>query len=208
MIKRLIFDVDGTLVTNVKFKPFIEEALRKYEVVNYQEKALEYIKYIPEYEICHKGYDISSYLSFFTKKLGISFNIRFWDFLVEELKGCIASNGKEIAAMLQKLNNYELVILSNFFEVVQLNKLKGMGINDFFTEYYGEEIIKQNSDAYIMATGPHKPEECVMIGDNKELDIDAAAKLGLHTIWINSSGDVNSVEEITPELIRSLERKL
>ena len=37
-----------------------------------------------------------------------------------------------------------------------------------------------------MQFGIHKPQECVMIGDHLELDINGAKKCGLNTIWINS----------------------
>lgn len=206
MIKRIIFDIDGTLVTGVNFRPFIEEALRKYGVADYKNKALIYAKNIPQYEEVYNGYDKDLYLKLFSERLGINLDNYFFRLLTEELKGAISPDGEKISKMLRSLHEYELVLLSNFFEEIQRNKLKGMGINNYFNEYYGEKIIKPNEEAYLEAIGPYVPEECVMVGDNKALDIDAAAKLGLNTLWVNPNGDIKSVIEITPTLVRSLER--
>lgn len=46
--------------------------------------------------------------------------------------------------MLSSLGDYELVLLSNYFEESQRNRLTAMRINDYFSEYYGEKIIKPN----------------------------------------------------------------
>ncbi len=66
-----------------------------------------------------------------------------------------------------------------------------------------------------MQFGEHEPQECVMIGDNLELDISGAKKCEIHTIWVNSKKiknnyiptlQVNSVNEINEKLIDSLEK--
>ena len=42
-----------------------------------------------------------------------------------------------------------------------------MGINDYFTEYYGEKIIKPNIEVYNQAKGIYIPQECIIVGDDK-----------------------------------------
>ena len=128
----------------------------------------------------------------------------FLIFFFDELKKAVPSNSKRIAAMLYRLNEYQLVLLSNYFEESQRNRLSIMGINKFFTEYYGEKIIKPNKEAYISASGIYKPNECLIIGDDKKLDIDIPRELGFNTIFINETGDIKSVEEITPMLIKKI----
>jgi len=206
LIKRIIFDIDGTLITGVNFTPFIEEALKKYGVTDYSSKALIYAKNILSYEEAYNRYDIDLYLSFFSEKLGVDLDNNFFHLLTEELKGAISKEGPTIKKMLSNLQDYELVLLSNFFEEIQRNKLKSMGINDYFSEYYGEKLIKPNERVYMDAIGRCKPSECVMVGDNKALDVEAAEKAGLQTIWVHPLGDVKSVTEISPALIRKLEK--
>lgn len=88
-----------------------------------------------------------------------------------------------------------------------------MGIDNFFSECYGEELIKPHSEIYLKACGSHNPDECVMIGDDLYLDIEKAKNCGINTILVNSKGlnfenlntvVVNNVEEISVDLIESL----
>ena len=57
------------------------------------------------------------------------------------------------------------------------------------------------------------PSECVMIGDNLELDINSAKKCGINTIWVNTkkrvqdnikTTSVNDINEINEYLIEHL----
>ena len=83
-----------------------------------------------------------------------------------------------------------------------------MGINDFFSAYYGEKIIKPNELAYKSAQGMYKSYECLIVGDDKKLDIDIPKKLGFKTIYVNKKGDINSVEELSPKLIKKLKNRV
>ena len=77
-----------------------------------------------------------------------------------------------------------------------------MGINDYFTEYYGEKIIKPNIEVYNQAKGIYIPQECIIVGDDKILDIEIPQSLGFKTIYVNETGNVKTVEEITPQLVK------
>jgi len=70
--------------------------------------------------------------------------------------------------------------------------------NDYFSEYYGESIIKPNELAYRQAQGIYQPSECVIVGDDKRLDIDVPKSLGFKTIYVNENGDIKRVEELSP----------
>ena len=61
--------------------------------------------------------------------------------------------------------------------------------------------IKSNIEAYHEATGLFSPNEYLIIGDDKELDIEIPSKLGFNTIYVNPYGDIKTVEEITPDII-------
>ena len=76
MIKRIIFDIDGTLITGVNFKCAIMNALRKYGV-NDLEKANCFLVNIDEYENTYGFYDRDLYLDFFSEKLNIRLDYTF-----------------------------------------------------------------------------------------------------------------------------------
>lgn len=216
MIKRLIFDVDGTLITGVNFIDSIKKTLNKLGI--YSEDSVKlFLEGIKTYEQLYNNYNIKSYTKHFEQilnnKLPENFVFIFW----EELRSAIPpKNGKLIDTISKLSQKYELVLLTNYFAISQLNRLNNMGIGRFFKECYGEHCIKPNKQAYLEACGDNKVEECIMVGDDLYLDIKRAREEGLSTIFINhkcvetnsSMGVVvNSVEDISKELISIIEQK-
>ena len=76
MIKRIIFDVDGTLIPGVDFSPYITRSLEKVGIES-QGKAALFLAAVSEYEKTHIGYERDLYVNFFSSKLGVSFNQKF-----------------------------------------------------------------------------------------------------------------------------------
>ena len=206
MIKRIIFDIDGTLITGVNFSKYIENTLKRYGIEDL-EKTKKFLVGIREYEKNHDCYERKQYLDFFSKHLGIKLEPRFLSIFFDELQAAIPENSTKIRAMLEDLKEYELVLLSNYFEESQRNRLRNMKINDYFTEYYGEKKIKPNREAYLSAKGKHKKEECLIVGDDPILDIEVPSTLGFHTLQVGRGKKINSVEEITKELIKKIGAK-
>jgi len=130
---------------------------------------------------------------------------------------CIPPRNEFLINNIHRLSQeYELVLLTNYFAQSQLNRLNNMEIGKYFSECHGEHIIKPNREAYLKACGDRKPSECVMIGDDIYLDITRAKQEGLNTIFVNSKRVelksrigivVNSVEEISKNMISKLEEK-
>lgn len=203
MIKRIIFDIDGTLITGVNFEGAVVNALRKYGVNDY-EKVRCFLLNIAEYENNYDHYDKDLYLNFFSEKLNIRLDYTFLDIYFNELKYVVPEDFSKIKSMLKNLSDYDLVLLSNYFEESQRNRLTTMGINNFFSEYYGEKSIKPNLSSYRSAQGKYLPSECLIIGDNKKLDVDVPKSLGFKTIYVNSQGDIDSVEKLSVQLIKKL----
>lgn len=203
MIKRIIFDIDGTLITGVDFSSYVANTLKKYGIEDV-EKTKQFLLNIKEYEKTYNSYDRNLYLKFFGDKLGCELDNHFLEIFFQELRKAIPENAEKIKSMLAAMNEYELVLLSNYFEESQRNRLTAMGINDYFSEYYGENIIKPNELAYRQAQGIYQPSECVIVGDDKRLDIDIPKSLGFKTIYVNENGDIKRVEELSSRLIKKL----
>lgn len=203
MIKRIIFDIDGTLIRESNFRTFITEVFKNYGIEDIDKINL-FIANISEYEHNYNCYDRNLYLKFFSNIIGIKLDYNFLKILFQEAKKSIPNNSILIRKMLSTLSEYELVLLSNFFEESQRNRLTAMGINDYFSEYYGEKIIKPNKQVYMDAKGKHEPEECLIVGNDKQLDIDIPKSLGFKTLYVNDNGDITSVEMVSPRLIKRL----
>ena len=213
MVKRLIFDVDGTLIVGVDFIESVKRTLKRFNI--YSEENLEnFLKAIKTYETKYNSYNKKDYLNHFGDNLGIKLTDNFLDIFFEELKDCIPSKNEKLINTIKELSEkYEMVLLTNYFGKSQLNRLNNMQIGQYFTEYYGEELIKPNKEIYIKACGKHYPSECVMIGDDLVLDIKGAKEQGLNAIFVNSKNidieskdiiKVDKVEEITIDLINNI----
>ena len=214
MIKRLIFDVDGTLIQGVDFILSVSKTLKKMGCYS-EENVKLFFNGINTYEQLYDNYNLINYTQHMgnaiNKKLPENFVQTFFD----ELKTCIPPRNELLIDTIHKLSQqYELVLLTNYFAQSQLNRLNNMGIGKYFSECYGEKIIKPNKQAYLSACGNRKPNECVMIGDDIYLDITRAKQEGLNTIFVNSKKIevkpeiglvVNSVEEISKKMISSFE---
>lgn len=77
----------------------------------------------------------------------------------------------------------------------------------------GKRFVNQIKKFFLRPFGTNKPSECVMIGDNLELDIKGAQKCGINTIWINpkkympnniQTAFVEDIGKINEQLIESL----
>lgn len=184
MIKRLIFDLDNTLII---WKDSYLEAIRK--TIEYYKLDIDYIEansFIEEYEnICDK-YDKELMLKLFNEKFNLNLKMDFLDKWLYEL-GFMADYDEKLVSLLEYLSSkYELVVLTNWFKESQLERLKTIKVDKYFKEIYsGEECIKPNPKSFIKAIGDKKIEECIMIGDNYKIDIEGAINLGMKAILID-----------------------
>ena len=149
MIKRLIFDIDGTLITGISFDKAITNSLL--ELGFFSEENKQKIFYaISTYENCHNEYDINQY---FSKVLGYKLDKDFLEIFFRNLRlYAVPDDNKELIETIENLSRkYELVLLSNYFEKSQRGRLKHIGIDNFFSEYYGEKLCKPNKKAFLDA---------------------------------------------------------
>lgn len=125
------------------------------------------------YEKVFNRYHKIDYLAHIGGILDISLDNSFFDIFFEQLKLCVPSkNSKRIFSISKLSKQYELVLLTNYFKESQLNRLYKRGIGSFFSECYGEELIKSNEEIDLKACGAHLPNECVMSGDDLYLDVE------------------------------------
>ncbi|MBQ3415177.1 MAG: HAD family hydrolase [Clostridia bacterium] len=213
MIKRLIFDVDGTLIPGVDFTLAISQTLRNLNL--YSTENLRKLKHgIDTYEELFNNYNEKDFTSYMSKVLEYELPSNFYSILGKEEEKVILDKNEKLIGTLNELSKkYEMVLLTNYFRKTQVNRLNNMGIGKFFSKCYGEERIKPNYEAFINSCGNNRPNECVMIGDDIELDIKGAKKAGLNTIFVNSKNvkdikvntiTVKKVEDINIELIEKI----
>lgn len=189
MIKRVIFDQDDTLVSwteenwNTLNEAFLELS---YELKEEEKQAI--IKCIDNYEKEYSMYVKEDMYEYINKELNTILPHNWIDTWLDKLSvrnSLLEPNIKEILDYLKE--KYELVVLTNWFSISQINILKKLGIYHYFDEFVGtdEVLNKPNSEAFIKACGNKKLEECIMIGDNFKTDIIGAYNAGMEAIWYN-----------------------
>ena len=176
MIKKLIFDLDNTLIMwKDEYLEALKKTIKKY---NINEDADYVNSLIDNYEDYYDKYD--------KEKIKEKINMDFIDDFLIEI-GYMSEPNEEVIDTLEYLSKkYELVVLTNWFKIPQTNRLKTAMIDKYFKELFGgEDYIKPNKEAFLTAAGNTKLEECIMIGDSYNIDVMGAYNTGIKPIFMN-----------------------
>lgn len=201
MIKRLIFDVDNTLIMWKDEYTIYSESKTLDELgIPYDDKLLKDLDVIGDlYEKEYDTYDKLKYVKYLNEKLNLNLPDNYVDVWMKYLSDCYEEPTKEFIDTLEYLKSkYDLVILSNWFTLSQENRLKGMGIDKYFSKRIYTDVIKNkpNKEAFLEAVKPYNIDECIMIGDNPETDIIGAENIGMKTILINKDNRIEDLRRI------------
>lgn len=99
-----------------------------------------------------------------------------------------------IEALEYLYQKYKLHIITNGFKEVQYNKIENCGLRKYFSSVFISEEVgcnKPNSDFFkfvILKTGANSGNS-IVIGDDIEVDIKGASKVGIDTIWFNPNNE-------------------
>ena len=202
MIKRIIFDLDNTLIMwKDEYEKAIDEALIE---INYPrtENLYHRINEIKsDYEVEKKKFDRNEVIDYINQKLDINLPYNFLNIWLEKLESRVPDvySKKDYKTLEYLSKKYELVILTNWFLESQIKRLENVGILKFFSYFYGaEKHAKPFKESFIEAVGPYKMNEVAMVGDNFNLDIEGALNAGIEkVVWRDVK---NKAEEYKNEL--------
>lgn len=196
MIKKLIFDIDNTLIIWKKSysKKTILETYKTFNIDCNNELIKKTDEIILNYEKIHLTFDKEILLKDLNNLTNQNLPINFID---EYLKNCIkyATPQKlpdeEIETLKYLSKKYELVALTNWFLNPQIERLKKANIYKYFSNVIAADTIavKPNKESFLNAIQPNKIEECCMIGDNLDIDIMGALNIGLKAIFLTSNSN-------------------
>lgn len=199
MLKRIIFDIDGTLIDKVDFNELVKSELSAFGYEYDEIQLSNYLYAMNTYESEFIRYNFKDYFDYIRELSKI-------DISKEYMKKFLEDAGKfvpgyvhpDVILTLQYLKKkYELVVLTNFFRCVQYSRLKNSGIHEFFDEFYGGDLaIKPMSEAYEYAIGNRKKSECMMIGDSKSLDYEGAICYGMDALLFDRNLEYQSETKI------------
>lgn len=201
MIKRVIFDIDNTLISwKEEYYNEIKNVLDELNVNHTEQDYIEIKKAFAEYENVYYTLDrkiMMEYINKYTKK---DYPEEFIYKVTKKWANCVPEKIDEnIIKILEYLKTkYELVILTDWYGDQQTERLEKIDILKYFEHVYSADKTKRKpfKEAFMQAIGDNKPEECIMIGDNFERDIQGAVTAGLQAIWYNP----NNKTEITKDI--------
>lgn len=191
MIKRLIFDVDDTLIEwKEEYWNALEDVFQELNIEYSKDLIDKIISAIGCYEQENQYYNKQRMLEHINKVTGYNFNMNFLATTLKVFGKCVPKENENIINTLEYLSKkYELVILTNWFKDAQLIRLENFGIKDYFAEVFTSESfkVKPNKEGFIIAMEDNLPEECIMIGDSLKKDIQGAINAGMKAIYINAN---------------------
>ncbi len=193
MIKRIIFDIDNTLIDFPKYEEGYQNVLDKYHT---GKKAVDLYKAIDVYEKCGKFelYEKNNLLKVINEELNLDLDNNFLEDYFTMYNKLITPFSESIKDTLDYLSKkYELVTLSNWFTFSQEARLKKADIYKYFTKVYGTDIVpmKPKKEAFIKVIGNHEIEECLMIGDSIKMDIEVPNEMGMKVYYLNKGKKSN-----------------
>lgn len=192
MIKRIIFDQDNTLVEwKDEYDKTYNYALDELGISYTDQDLKELIHAVDTYELSYDIFKKEYMIEQINKHTSLNVPENFMDVWEKYLCDCYSDTDKVIIPTLEYLSKkYELVVLSNWFTYNQVERLKSLGMDKYFTEIICTDTVKNkpNKEAFIKACGTHKPEECLMVGDSMNTDINGAINAGLEAILLDPKG--------------------
>lgn len=194
-IKRIIFDVDNTLIPwKEEYTEGLQQAINEFNLA-YSKTAIDSLT--TTYENTYPKYSIKQFIEHGKKELNIELSEDFIKTWLRNLHNMSEEN-KEISETLAYLSQkYELVILTNWFKECQEQRLAKARMREYFIEVYGgETCLKPSIESFKQAIGPHKLEECLMIGDDYEKDIIGAINAGLNAIYLTDKEPISNIKTI------------
>lgn len=184
MIKKVIFDVDNTLLMfDDEYIKAYQEVLEKNNFRATYEDGLDIYKSIGRYEDTRHRYSREELLDFINKDLKKEYTLKLIDDLIVIIGEKWTNNVEpEVIDALEYLSKkYELDVLTNWFTESQRMRLEHTGIAKYFKEIIGSNLAdtKPNLESYKYFIKDVLPEECIMIGDRIETDLSGALELGM-----------------------------
>ena len=190
MIKRIIFDLDNTLIMwKDDYLKAIKETVKEFNI----KEDYNYISsLIDEYDNKFNHYDKELMVNYINQNIKNKIDINFLNTFLSKF-GKMSDISKSTIEVLEYLSKkYDLVVLTNWFKIPQEERLKHAQILKYFKDVIGGELyMKPNLKAFISACGDYSKEECLMIGDDYNKDIKGANLAGLNVIYFNYKNKEN-----------------
>ncbi|MEO0142519.1 MAG: HAD family hydrolase [candidate division WOR-3 bacterium] len=198
MLKIIIFDLDGTLYTSTEvYQKFAEAAYHTYAKLKNTtiEQAKEILERRREELKRERGYAVPYTLAL------LSFGIPIEEWHKENIKffnagDYLKPNSELKDVLIQLKKRYKLAVFTNNNRIQTQRILKAIGIEalfDYVFTYESFNLIKPDPKIFKMVIKrlKVKPEECLMVGDRYDVDLNPAKELGMKIYEVKGPKDID-----------------
>lgn len=197
MIKRVILDMDNTLMPWKKeYDNEIGIVLKELGIEYTEEENKKIRKALIEYENNYYTFNTKLMIDFINKYTKKNYPEELIEKLMNKWSKCAPEKLPEstIKVLEYTKSKYEVVVLTDWYKEQQVKRLEKAKILKYFQEVYAAENTKRKpfKEAFMQAIGENKPEECIVIGDDFQRDIEGALKAGLQAIYYNTNNTEQS----------------
>lgn len=196
--KKYIFDIDYTILIPDWSKEddyFKEHILEKEQEEFFKNKQSILNKYEQEFP----RYD-SKTLSEYFKSYGFNVSediINNWMiYNGENIKDEVVDGVIDLFKYLKE-NNKEIVILTNWFSITQIPRLKRAGLYNYIDKIIaGEDAMKPSLESFNLAIGDANKKDCIMIGDSIKNDKEGANNAGIDSYIVDENHTIRDLYNI------------
>ena len=186
-MKKIIFDLDNTLMMfDKKYINSYCKVLKNNNFDSNYDQALSLFESVDRYEMQGKKYNKQDLLDFVNKDLNKNYKMKLVDEILDIIGTCwINPVSLELVDTLKYLSTkYELYVLTNWFTEPQAKRLENVGILKYFKKVVGADMVspKPALEAFSYIIKDTNLKDCMMIGDNIDIDIKGALNAGIKTI--------------------------
>lgn len=200
MIKKIIFDLDNTLLfISAEWEQSYQKFIDKY---NLSITPKELYSCIGTFEKNINNVIVTNKImcEYINSRLPILLTEDMFIELLDVYKNIPLLNTDIVYNVLEYLSHkYELIVYTNWFSKNQIDRLKTYSLDKFFSRIYGWDDleIKPSKIGIEKIIGSNNIDEYVFIGDNIEFDLEVPYNMGMATIFLNrKSINQNKFKEV------------
>lgn len=188
MIKRVLFDLDRTLIPWLdEWNQMVKKTYNYFDIPYEENEYEKFNKVMLNYERYHKRFNKVEMSRYFKKNLQKDFPDSFVDIWTGYLKELVPERDEKLIKLLEYLSSkYSLVVVTNWFYDQQVRKLEKFGILKYFDEVLTCDMYdkKPKREMFDKACEDFTKDEVVMVGDTYKTDIKSAMDYGLFTYYL------------------------
>ena len=211
MIKNILFDLDGTLFSFAECEKLALKSSFKVYGRKLEQKELDKYKEINsdlwkkfESGLITRNDVLQNRFKLFLKEINVDISpIQFSELYLYFLSGNFCLEFGALEVLLNLKEKYKLYVVTNGTEMVQMKKMTGANLINFFEAIFISENIGYNKpdvaffDHCLSEIGC-LPTECLIVGDSLSSDIQGGKNAGILTCWYNPERLFNELE-IVPD---------